>query len=74
MPIKDGRVSYRIMDLAETDRPRERLEKFGPQSLSNAELLAILLRVGMAGENVIQLSQRLLADFQRAARAAPGLL
>ena len=64
MPIKDERVSYRIMDLAETDRPRERLEKFGPQSLSNAELLAILLRVGMVGENVIQLSQRLLADFQ----------
>ena len=64
MPIKDERVNYRIMDLAETDRPRERLAKYGPQSLSNAELLAILLRVGMAGENVIQLSQRLLADFQ----------
>jgi DNA repair protein RadC len=64
MPIKDERVSYRIMDLAETDRPRERLAKYGPQSLSNAELLAILLRVGMAGENVIQLAQRLLADFQ----------
>ena len=64
MPIKDERVSYRIMDLAETERPRERLEKFGSQSLSNAELLAILLRVGMAGENVIQLSERLLADFQ----------
>lgn len=64
MPIKDERVNYRIMDLAETDRPRERIEKYGPQALSNAELLAILLRVGMAGENVIQLSQRLLADFQ----------
>jgi DNA repair protein RadC len=63
MPIKDEKVSYRIMDLAETDRPRERLEKYGPQALSNSELLAILLRVGMAGENVIQLSQRLLADF-----------
>jgi DNA repair protein RadC len=39
------------------------MEKYGPQALSNAELLAILLRVGMTGENVIQLSQRLLADF-----------
>jgi DNA repair protein RadC len=63
MAIKDERINYRIMDLAETDRPRERMEKYGPQALSNAELLAILLRVGMTGENVIQLSQRLLADF-----------
>ncbi len=61
--IKDERVSYRIQDLDENERPRERLSKYGPQALSNAELLAILLRVGMDGENVIQLSQRLLADF-----------
>lgn len=61
--IKDDRVSYRITDLEENDRPRERLAKYGPQSLSNAELLAILLRVGIKGENAVQLGQRLLADF-----------
>ncbi len=61
--IKDERVSYRITDLEENDRPRERLAKYGPQSLSNAELLAILLRVGLEGENVVAMSQRLLNDF-----------
>lgn len=61
--IKDERVNYRITDLEENDRPRERLAKYGPQSLSNAELLAILLRVGIEGENVVAMSQRLLADF-----------
>ncbi len=60
---KDERVRYRIQDLDENERPRERLSKYGPGALSNAELLAILLRVGLEGENVIQLSQRLLADF-----------
>ena len=41
---------YRIMDLHEADRPRERLAALGPQALSNAELIAILLRVGVTGE------------------------
>jgi DNA repair protein RadC len=53
----------RITDLAQADRPRERLEMLGPQSLSNPELLAILLRVGIAGENVVRMSERLLAQF-----------
>jgi DNA repair protein RadC len=38
---------YRITDLDESERPRERLARLGAQALSNAELLAILLRVGM---------------------------
>jgi len=67
--------TYRITDLAEEERPRERLARLGPQSLSNAELLAILLRTGVPGENAVQVGQRLLqqsgglvglhrADFQ----------
>jgi DNA repair protein RadC len=59
---KDERT-YRIQDMIEAERPRERMAKYGPQALSHAELLAILLRVGVAGENVVQLSQRLLVDF-----------
>ena len=39
--------TYRISDLHESDRPRERLATLGPQALTNAELLAILLRVGV---------------------------
>ena len=44
---------YRITDLHETERPRERLASLGPQALSNAELIAILLRVGVPGENAV---------------------
>jgi DNA repair protein RadC len=55
---------YRIMDLHESDRPRERLAALGPQALSNAELLAILLRVGVRGENAVSVGQRLLNQFR----------
>ncbi len=55
--------TYRITDLAADERPRERLAHLGAQSLSTAELLAILLRVGVAGENAVQVGQRLLGTF-----------
>jgi DNA repair protein RadC len=55
---------YRILDLESNDRPRERLELLGAEALTNAELLAILLRVGIPGENAVQLGQRLLQEFQ----------
>ena len=54
---------YRIMDLHESDRPRERLAALGPQALTNAELIAILLRVGVKGENAVTVGQRLLKKF-----------
>ncbi len=56
-------TTYRITDLATSERPRERLAKLGPQALSTAELLAILLRVGVHGENAVQVGQRLLQIF-----------
>jgi len=55
--------TYRITDFAISERPRERLEKLGPQALTTAELLAILLRVGVRGENAVQLGQRLLQEL-----------
>lgn len=54
---------YRIMDLHEADRPRERLATLGPQVLTNAELIAILLHVGVKGESAIAVGQRLLKEF-----------
>jgi DNA repair protein RadC len=54
---------YRITDLPDSERPRERLALLGPQALSNAELIAILLRVGVPGENAVQVGQRLLQKF-----------
>lgn len=58
-----SRPAYRIMDLHETERPRERLAELGPQALNKAELLAILLRVGVRGENAVQVGERLLNCF-----------
>ncbi len=63
MPEETPRPTYRITDLADDDRPRERLAKLGPQALSSAELIAILLRVGVPGENAVQVGQRLLTHF-----------
>jgi len=56
-------MTYRITDLAVEERPRERLAMLGPQSLTTAELLAILLRVGVPGESAVQVGQRLLQTF-----------
>lgn len=52
-----------IRDLPEGERPRERLRDFGPGQLSNAELIAILLRTGIEGESVLNLAARLLSRF-----------
>lgn len=54
---------YTIKDMSAEERPRERLARLGPQSLTTAELLAILLRVGMVGESAVQVGQRLLHTF-----------
>lgn len=63
MTEKKPATSYRIMDLQESERPRERLKHRGAASLGEAELLAILLRVGVQGENAVQVGQRLLKEF-----------
>jgi DNA repair protein RadC len=52
----------RVKDLAVGDRPQERLEKLGPGALSDTELLAMLLRSGSRGHNVISIAQRLIAE------------
>lgn len=44
----------------EADRPREKLERLGPQALSNAELLAILIGSGSADESAVDLMRRVL--------------
>ena len=53
----------RITDLPDDDRPRERLANAGAGALNNAELLAVLLRVGVAGENAVRLAERLLSEI-----------
>lgn len=52
-----------IRDIASGERPRERLIRVGATVLSTAELLAIILRSGVPGENVLRLAERLLMEF-----------
>lgn len=55
--------NIRVNDIPLNERPMEKLLQFGVDTLSNEELLAILLRTGTKGENVIALSSRLLAEL-----------
>lgn len=52
-----------IRDWPEAERPRERLLKQGAHSLSDAELLALFLRVGMRGKSAVDLARDLLTHF-----------
>lgn len=57
------RYHTRIKELPSDDRPRERLIAFGPEYLSPAELLAILLRTGTERYSAIGLAEHLIKDF-----------
>ncbi len=52
-----------INDLPEDDRPREKLARLGAGALSDAELLAIFLRVGVIGESAVEIGQRLMQTY-----------
>ena len=56
-------ITMKIKDMPDSSRPRERFLKVGPEGLSDAELLAILLRTGTKEENVIDVSNRLIAEY-----------
>ena len=53
----------RLKDQPASERPRERLVARGPDALTHAELIAILLRTGLKGANVVQVGQNLLQRF-----------
>ena len=55
--------SFTIHDLPTSERPRERLQKFGVEALSAQEILALILGRGIAGESVMMTTQRLLSQF-----------
>lgn len=60
-PAAPARNGYRtIRELADDERPRERLLEHGAGVLSDAELIAIILRSGMAGENVVDMARGLI--------------
>jgi DNA repair protein RadC len=53
----------KLKDISKVDRPREKLEKYGPEKLTSPELLAILLRTGTKDCNVLELSKKILQKF-----------
>lgn len=55
----------KIKDIPKVERPREKMEKYEPGKLSNTELLAILLRTGAKGINVIELAGKILKKFPK---------
>src|SRR5258708_8803702 len=59
-----------VRDLPTNERPRERLQHFGPQALSMARLLAIILRSGTRGDNAMELANKLLSKYG----GLPGLV
>ncbi len=62
MPMdKDWR---KISEWPEDERPREKLIRFGPENLSDAELLAILLRIGNRKESAIDLARHLIREAE----------
>lgn len=53
----------KIKDIPKIDRPREKLQKYGTGKLSDAELLAIILKTGTKDLNVLKLAQKILQKF-----------
>lgn len=53
-------ITLKIQDIPAEERPRERMMAYGPQALSHAELLAILLRTGTSKESAVQLASRMI--------------
>jgi DNA repair protein RadC len=60
--MNDHYPPLRVKDMALSDRPQERLQRLGPAALSDTELLAMLLRSGSRGVNVLTVAQRLLIE------------
>ena len=55
--------SFTVRDLPKPERPRERLQKFGPEALSAQELLALVIGRGIPKTSVMNIAQELLAKF-----------
>lgn len=62
--LKENR-DYTIKDMPLNERPREKLYKYGAKSLSNAELIAVIIRTGSRSDTAIELAQRLISIDKR---------
>ena len=62
-PKASDMVQLKIHEMAEDERPREKLAAHGAHALSDAELIAILLRTGVSGANAIEVARQLLEKY-----------
>lgn len=58
------KANPRIKDLPKDERPRERLRKYGPESLRDSDLLALILKSGFKGTTAVQLGEQILTAFE----------
>jgi len=58
-------IMTKIKDLPKIERPREKLIQKGPQNLKDEELLAILLRTGREGKNVLEVAKQILRKYSK---------
>jgi len=59
--VAEIKYNVTISDLPESERPREKMYKMGPKALSNAELLAIILRTGIKNQSALNLAYKILS-------------
>lgn len=67
-------TNYSILSLPETERPRERLQKNGPEAMSSTELIAIILGSGTKGMPVLQMAQEILIRFENLRRLSEATI
>ena len=72
MKNKEAKYPIPIREWSEDDRPREKLLKYGEHTLSNAELLAIMIRTGAPGKSAVDIGRELLHKF-KSLRAMSGV-
>ena len=75
MTKKEAKYPLPIREWSEDDRPREQLLKYGEHTLSNAELLAIMIRTGAPGKSAVDIGRELLHKFKSlSASGLPSVL
>ena len=56
-------MTFTVNDLPKSERPRERLQRFGPEALSSQELLALIIGRGVSKRSVMSIAQELISRF-----------
>lgn len=62
-PMSGNNYRIRAKDLPKSLQPREKFDRIGPENLSESDLLALILRTGTQGTNVVQLAELLLMKY-----------